>query len=114
MDILRDELGGFVGLDGRNGGEEIDHLDGGVAMREKEVEAVFDFADVDTFSMRIVLEDELLEIEESTLVGDLLANLDAGTPGVGGIGFGAVGALGIDDYELDFEGLYEVGVLVGL
>lgn len=114
MDVLGDEFGGFVGLYGRNGREEINKLDSGVAVCKEEIKAVFNFTNVDTFSVRIVLEDELFEVEESTLVGDLLPYLDAGAPGIGGIGFGAVRALGVDDYELDFESLDEVGVLEGL
>jgi hypothetical protein len=64
--------------------------------------------------VRVVLEDQLLEVEEGTLVRDLLADLNTRSPGVGGVGFGTVGALGIDDDEFDFEGLDEEGRLESL
>lgn len=40
-------------------------------------------------------------------MGDFLADLDAGAPGVGGVGFCAVGALVVGYHVLDLEALLE-------
>jgi len=114
VDILRNELGRFVRFYGGDGGEEVNEFDGAVAGGEEKVESVLNFPDVDTLSVSIVLENKLLEVEESALVRDLLAHLDTGAPGIRSVGFGAIGALSVNDNELDFKGLEEVGVLVGL
>lgn len=114
VDILRNKLGRLGRFYGCDGGKEIDELDSAIAGGEEKVKSVLNFTDVDTLSMSIMLEDKLLEVEEGALVRNLLAHLDTGAPGIRSVGFGAVRALSVDNDELDFKGLKEVGVLVSL
>lgn len=71
----------------------------------EEVESIFDLGDRDGILVGVVLEDELLEVQESTLVVDLLANLDEGAPGVLGGETSALRALGSLNDVLDLEDL---------
>lgn len=104
---------GFLGAGGEEGGEEGKEGVGVVAVGEEEVEAIFGFADVDSVFVGGVFEDELFEVEEGAFVGDFLADLNDGAPGVGCEGFGAVRALvGVDDV-FDFKGLFDDGALEG-
>ena len=113
MDVGGYELLGFLGARGEDGGEEGEELVGVVALGEVEVETGVGFADVDGVFVGGVFEDELFEVEEGSFVGDFLADLDDGAPGVGCEGFGAVGTLvGVDDI-FNFEGLFEDGTLEG-
>lgn len=66
----------------RDGGQKIDHLGGMLSTRVEKVETVLDFFDGDGVLVGAVLEDELFEVEEGTLVIDFLPNLDEGAPGV--------------------------------
>ena len=93
MDVLRDELLGFFHADGGYGGEEVDEFFGVVPGGVEEVEAVGRFADVDRVAVGGMFEDELFEVEKGSFVGDLLADLNDGAPGICGEGFGAVGTL---------------------
>ena len=83
VDVHGDELLGFLGADGGDGGEEVDEFVGVIALGIKEVEAVFGLADVDGVFVGGMFEDELFEIEEGSLVRDFLSDLDYGAPGVG-------------------------------
>ena len=55
----------------------------------------------------------MFEVEEGAFVGDFLADLHDGAPGVGCEGFGAVGTLVVGYYVFDFEGLLEDRALEG-
>lgn len=70
-----------------------------------------DFLDVDCVTVSTVLEDKLLEVEESTLVLNLLADLDDGAPCVVCETLLTIGALLVGLDELDLEGLLEDGAL---
>lgn len=96
-------------LDGGNGTEEIDHLQSVLLRRVEEVESILDLLNTDGIFVGVVLEDELLEVQESTLVVDLLSDLDECSPGVLGGETGALGALGSLDDVLDLEDLLQDG-----
>lgn len=89
--------------------EELDHLEGVLLGGVEEVESVLDLSDRDGILVGVVLEDELLEVQESTLVVDLLANLNEGAPGVLGGETSALGALRSLDHVLDLEDLLKDG-----
>lgn len=63
--------------------------------------------------MSSVFDDELFEEEESSLVRNLLTDLNTSSPGMGGVGLCTIGALSIGNDVFDFEGLLEDGVLEG-
>lgn len=90
-----------------DGGQEVDHLGGMIALCVEEVETVFGLADVDGIAVGVVFKDQLLEVEEGAFVGDLLADLHTRTPGVCGVRFRAVGALVVGYDVLDLEALLE-------
>lgn len=114
MCVHGDQLFRLLVLDGSDGAEEIDKLLSRVASGEEKVDAFVDLLDVDGVSVCLMLENELLEVEESSLVGDLLAHLDDGAPGVVGEGFGAIRALLVGLDKLDLECLLEDGTLESL
>ncbi len=53
-----------------------------------------------------MFENQLFEVEESSLVRDFLSDLDNSFPGVFGGEFCAVGALAVLDEIFDLEGLF--------
>lgn len=85
MDIHGNQLLGLLRLAGNNRAEEIDHLLGVVPLGEEEIQTVLGFLDVHGILVGAVLQDQLLQVQESTLVGDLLANLNRGSPCVVGV-----------------------------
>ena len=113
VDVHRDQLLRLLALHGHDTAEEIDKLLGVVSSREEEIDTIVNFLDVDCITVGTVLEDKLLEVEESTLVGDLLANLDDGAPCVVRETLLTIGALLVGLDELDFEGLLQNGALEG-
>lgn len=96
-------------LDGGNGTEEIDHLQSMLLRRVEEIESVLDLLDTDGILVGIVLENELLKVQESTLVVDLLSDLDECSPGVLGGETSALGALSSLNDVLDLEDLLQDG-----
>jgi hypothetical protein len=94
---------------GSDGLEEVDELGGVAAVAKVEVEPVGHLLDADGVGVRVVLEDELLEVEEGALVIDLLARLHDGLPRVIGEAGRASRALHHLHDELDDEHLLEDG-----
>lgn len=72
-----------------------------------EVETIFALRDVDGILVSTVLQDELLEVQEGSLVRHLLTQLYLGLPGVLGCQPGTVWTLTILNDVLDFERLLE-------
>jgi hypothetical protein len=77
--------------------------------RVEEVESILDLGYRNGILVGVVLEDELLKVQESTLVVHLLANLDEGAPGVLGGETCALGALRSLNHVLDLKDLLEDG-----
>lgn len=71
----------------------------------EEVQAIAGFLDRNRVLLGVVFEDQLFEIEESTLVRNFLSNLDDSFPCIFGGEFGAIGALSVLDKIFDLEGL---------
>ena len=63
---------------GNDGMQEFHHLFGGVSGGEVEIQTIGGLLDVDSILMSAMLQNDLLKEEESSLVGDLLANLNGG------------------------------------
>lgn len=82
LDVLRDELFRRFRFDGSDSAEEFDHLQRMLLCRVEEIESILDFLDGNRVLVGVVLEDELFEIQESTLVVDLLSNLHECSPSV--------------------------------
>jgi hypothetical protein len=76
-------------------------------LRIEKVETILLLVDGYGILMRIVLKDELFEVEKSSLVLHLLSDLDHGTPCVLGRKTCAVRALTVLNDELDFEDLLQ-------
>jgi hypothetical protein len=111
VNVHRNQLLRFLALHGHDTAKEIDKLLCVISRREEEINTVVNFLDVDCVTMSAVLENQLLEVEESTLVGDLLANLDDGAPCVVCETLLTISALLVGLDELDFKGLLEDGAL---
>ena len=92
-----------------NGGEEFNHTKSVLFASIKEIQTVSKFLDVDGVCMGTMLEDELFEKKKSSLVGDLLANLNDGFPGVLSSDTSAVLAMLIGDDVFDNKDLLENG-----
>ena len=90
---MRDELLRRLHLDGDNRVEEINKLLSLVLLGEEKVDTVLGLLDVEGIPMGAVLHDQLLEEQKGSLVEDLLADLDGGSPDVGRVRLGALGAL---------------------
>jgi len=73
----------------------------------EEVQAISDFLHGDGIFLSSMFEDELLEEQEGTLMGDLLSDLNKSFPGVLGSKSCAVWTLCVLDEELDLEDLFE-------
>jgi len=111
VDVHRNQLLRLLALHRYDTAQEIHKLLCVVSRGEEEIDTVVNFLDVDCIAVSAVLEDKLLEVEESTLVGDLLADLDDGAPCVVCETLLTIGALLVGLNELDFEGLLEDGSL---
>lgn len=75
--------------------------------RIEEIETILDLLHADRILVRVVLQNELLEVEESALVIDLLAHLNQRFPGVLGCQSSAFRALRSLDHVLDLEDLLQ-------
>ena len=111
VDVHGNQLLRLLALHRYDTAEEVDKLLCMVSRREEEINTVVNFLDVDCVAMGTVLEDKLLEVEESTLVSDLLANLDDGAPCVVCKTLLTIGALLVGLDEFDFESLLQNGAL---
>jgi len=56
-----------------------------IPLREEEIESVLDFFDVDGVLVCAVLENQLLEVQECSLMRNFLSDLDDRSPRIGGI-----------------------------
>lgn len=90
-----------------NVGQEIRHLDRVLLRRKEKIESVLDFGYRNTVAIGVVLEDELFEVKESTLVVDLLSDLDHRSPGVLRCQSSTFGALSTLNDVFDLEDLLE-------
>jgi hypothetical protein len=61
-----------------------------ISLCEEEIDSIVDLLDIDSILVRSVLQDQLLEEEESTLMRDLLSDLDRGSPSIGCVTLGTV------------------------
>jgi hypothetical protein len=105
MDIHRDELLGLLGSNGSNTAEELDHSFGFITLSVIEIQTVLRLLDIDCILVCAVLQNELLEVQECTFVGDLLAKLDGCAPGVVGETLLTIRALLCSDDVLNLEAL---------
>ena len=94
-------------LDGSDSTEEFDHLQRVLLRRVEEIESVLDFLHRNRILVGVVLKDELLEVQESTLVVDLLSHLDERSPGVLGGQSSTFWTLRSGDGVFDFEDLLQ-------
>ncbi|RPA81641.1 hypothetical protein BJ508DRAFT_369776 [Ascobolus immersus RN42] len=62
----------------------------------EEIQSILGLLDVRRLEMSLVFDDELFEVQEGPLVGNLLADLHTGSPGMGRVGLCTVGALRTD------------------
>lgn len=109
VDIGGDELLGGFCLEGNDSREEFTHADGMGSLGVVKVQAILGLLDVDGVLVSTVLEDELLKVEEGTLMRDLLPDLDHGLPSVGGHDLGAIFALHCADDVLNLKLLLKDG-----
>jgi hypothetical protein len=93
--------------------QELNHLIGVVSLSKVEVKTILGFLNVNGILVSTVLEDDLLEVEEGSLVRDLLTNLNSSAPGVVGIGLLTVGALLRGDDVFHLKCLLDDGTLEG-
>jgi len=80
VDIHGDEFLGFLRSDRRNRVQKVDEFLGLISCCIVKIQSILHFLNVDCVFVCAVLENELFEVEESSLVGDLLADLDASSP----------------------------------
>lgn len=114
MGIVRNELLRGLDCDGNNRVEEVDEFFGLIFLRKEEIDAVFGFLDVERIAVSAVLHDQLFEEEECSLVEDLLADLDASTPDVGGVRLGAFRTLLCGDNVDNLEALLQHDAILNL
>ncbi|KAI6759461.1 hypothetical protein HG530_010141 [Fusarium avenaceum] len=94
-------------LDGDHGVEKVDKLLGLVPLGEEKVDTILGLPDVEGVLVCAVLHDELLEEQESSLVEDLLADLNSSSPDVGSVRLGTLRALLVRHHVYDLETLLE-------
>ena len=82
-----------------------------VARGEVKVDTVGHFLDVDRLFMRALLENELFEVQEGSLMWYFLPHLHYCAPGIVCIALGAVGTLSVLLHEFDFERLLKYRAL---
>lgn len=111
---MTNELLTLLHADGDHGLQEIHKPFRMISCGEKEIDTVVNFLDVDGVLVGSMLENRLLEEQESTLVGHLLADLDASSPCVVGITLCAIGALVVVLGVFDFEALLHDGAITDL
>jgi hypothetical protein len=73
----------------------------------EKVQTIPNLLDRDRVLLCVMLEDQLLEVQESTFVRHFLSHLDEGFPSVFGGEFCAVRALAVLDEVLNFECLFQ-------
>lgn len=105
MNIHGDELLGLLGSDRSHTAEELDHSFGFITLSVVEIQTVLRFLDIDRILVCAVLQNELLEVKEGTLMGNLLSKLDGRAPGVVGETLLTVRALLCSDNILNLETL---------
>lgn len=90
------------------------YLLGMVALRKVEVQTILCFLDVNGILVGTGLQNQLFQVQERPLVGDLLANLDRSSPGVVCITLFAVVALLRCNHIFHLKCLLNDGALEGL
>lgn len=82
MGITRNERRTLRVTAGSNTAQEIDHLLGLVAVGIVKVESIFRFFDIESILVGAGFQNELLKVQESTLMRHLLPNLNTCTEGM--------------------------------
>lgn len=85
--------------------EELEHPQCSLSLEIIEIQTILSFEDVDTIFVCAMFQDELLEVEESTLMWNLLSDLYRGLPGVFCCHSGTIWTLGTENSVGDFENL---------
>lgn len=93
VDIHTDELLTLLDVDRDHCLQKVDKAFGMVSLCKVEIDSVVNLLDVDGILVRTVLQNRLLQVQESPLVGNLLSHLHAGSPGVVGITLCTIRAL---------------------
>mmetsp|Transcript_9609 Transcript_9609/g.22787 ORF Transcript_9609/g.22787 Transcript_9609/m.22787 type:complete len:490 (+) Transcript_9609:651-2120(+) len=115
VEILRDHLLALHFLPARHHAQdEVLELQRVRPVQEVEVNTIWNLLDVDRLLVRFILEDELLEEVESTLVVHLLPHLDDSAPGALRGNHVAVCALEVMDHHLNHEHLLQNHAAVNL
>jgi hypothetical protein len=87
--------------------QKVDELLCLISVCEEEVQTILDFLDVDSILVCAMLEDELFEVEESSLMRDLLSNLNASSPCIRGVRLCAVWTLLVCNHVFHLECLLQ-------
>lgn len=91
--------------------EEVEEGFGMIPLGEEEIDTIAGLFDIGRIVVRVVLKNELLEMEERPLVRNVLSHLHAGTPMVLGVRLGAIRALLVHHHIYHFEGLLEDNIV---
>ena len=111
MNIHRDELLRFFRSDRCDRVEKVDEFLRLISRGIVKVQPILDLLDVDCILMCRMFENELFEVKESPLVGNLLSNLYASPPCICSIGLRAVGTLLVRHHVFDFKCLLQYNTL---
>jgi hypothetical protein len=107
VDIHRDELLRFLRSDRCDRVEEIDEFLRLIPRGIVKVQPILNLLDIDCVLVCPMFEDELFEVKESPLVGNLLSNLYASPPCIRSIRLRAVGTLLVRHHVFDFKCLLQ-------
>ena len=111
MYIHRDELLRFLRSDRCDRVEEVDEFLGLISRGIVKVQPILNLFNVDCVLVCPMFQDELFEVKESPLVGNLLSNLYASPPCIRSIGLRAVGTLLVRHHVFDFKCLLQHNTL---
>lgn len=109
---MRDELLRPLNIDRNDGFEEVAEGHSVIPLGEVEVDSIVDFLDIDGVLVRAMLQNQLLEVQESPLVWNLLSHLDASPPCVVCITLCAIRALLVVLCVFNLEALLHNGTLI--
>lgn len=107
MDIGGDELLGGLVLHGHDRTQELEHLDGMRALTIVEINTVLDLTNVGGIFVCVMLEDQLLQVQEGTLMLHFLTHLYNRLPGVLGSHTRTLVTLLVGHHILNFEYLLQ-------
>lgn len=114
MNIHGNELLRLLGSDRSHTLQEFNHPLGLISLSVIEVQTILRLFDINRIFVCSILQDELLEVQESTLMGHLLAKLDGRTPGVVGETLLTIGALLCSNNVLHLKALLNDSTLESL